>query len=146
DVPSGNLVFLISRNHDARVFLNGVQAAPAADWGDTEVLVPCSEVGRAALVKGRNVMAVKCEDADGGAPIEVGIGLTREEGAGRAQLIKEFGALVEQEPQRAELYAGRAGAFARQGRWSQAIEDFAKANELKPAAAFYFQLAVLSLE
>jgi hypothetical protein len=129
-VPAGKPVFRLSRNHDAEIFINGIQAAAAADWTDADVLAPCSEAGRAALKPGANVLAVHCQYADGGAPIEVGIYLTQDPSLGRTRLLEEFTRWIAGEPQRADLHAGRAGVLARQGRWAEAGADLAKATEL----------------
>jgi tetratricopeptide (TPR) repeat protein len=130
NVPEGKLVFRLSRNHDAEIFINGIQAAAAADWTDADVLAPCSEAGRAALKPGANILAVHCQYADGGAPVEVGIYLTQDPSLGRTKLLEEFTRWIAGEPQRADLYAGRAGVLARQGRWAEAGADLSKATEL----------------
>jgi serine/threonine protein kinase len=133
DVPAGKLVFRLSRNHDAEIFINGIQAAPAVDWTDADILTPCSDAGRAALKPGGNVLAVHCQYADGGAPVEVGIYLMQDPSLGRTKLLEEFTRWIASEPQRADLYTGRAGVLARQGRWAEADADLAKATQLNAA-------------
>ncbi|MGD0814106.1 MAG: serine/threonine-protein kinase [Verrucomicrobiota bacterium] len=146
-LPSGKLVMRINRNQDAEVYLNGVFAAPAADWSDASVIVPCSTASQAALKRGRNVLAFHCQDADGGARLGVGIYATQDATLGRKQLIEEFGRMIKNEPGRAELYAARASALARLGLWDDAAADLAKAVELKPSAEMaWCQLTALLVE
>jgi tetratricopeptide (TPR) repeat protein len=146
-VPPGKLLAQISRNQDAEVFLNGVQIAPATDWSDTDMLVPCSDTARSALKIGRNVLAVHCQDADGGATIDVGLCLTQDPTIGRAQLIETFDTMIGQEPKRPDLYAGRAAALARLGRWKEAAADLTTAIQLRPGTQVYWsQLAPLLVE
>jgi tetratricopeptide (TPR) repeat protein len=147
DIPAGKLVLRINRDQDAEVYLNGVLAAPVADWSDAEVIIPCSAAGQAALKRGRNVLAVHCQDADGGTHIGVGIYVTQDPTLGRKQLIEEFDQMIKTEPQRAELYAGRANTQARLGQWREAVTDLGKAVELKPTSLInWYQLAALQLE
>jgi serine/threonine protein kinase/Flp pilus assembly protein TadD len=147
DLPAGKLVVRLNRSQDGEVFLNGVPAAPRADWSDTETLIPCSEVGQAALIRGRNILAYHCQDADGGAALGVGLYASHDPTFGRQQLIAEFDQWITSEPRRAELYAGRASAFARLGRWNEAGADLAKAIELNPSTfANWYQMASLLVE
>jgi tetratricopeptide (TPR) repeat protein len=147
NVPTGYLVLRINRNQDAEVYLNGVLVAPAADWSDANVIVPCSIAGQAALKPGRNVLALQCQDTDGGARIGVGIYMIQNPRFGRNQLIEEFSQMIKSEPQRAELYAGRANALARLGRWNEASADLARALERKPATVMYWtELAPVLVE
>jgi serine/threonine protein kinase/Flp pilus assembly protein TadD len=134
NLPSGKLVLRINRNQDAEVYLNGVPVAPPADWSDASVIVPCSASGWQALKPGRNVLAFHCQDADGGTRLGVGIYMTQDATLGRKQLIEEFGQMIKNEPGRAELYAGRASALARLGRWNEAASDLVRSIELKPSA------------
>ena len=146
-VPPGKLLAQISRNQDAEVFLNGVQIAPATDWSDTDMLVPCSDTARSALKTGRNVLAVHCQDADGGTTIDVGLCLTQDPTIGRAQLIETFDTMIGHEPKRPDLYAGRAAALARLGRWKEAAADLTTAIQLRPGTQVYWsQLAPLLVE
>jgi tetratricopeptide (TPR) repeat protein len=147
NVPEGKLVFRLSRNHDAEIFINGIQATAAVDWTDADVLVPFSEAGRAALKPGSNLLAVHCQYADGGAPIEVGIYLTQDPGLGRTKLLEEFTRWISSEPQRADLYTGRAGVLARQGRWAEAESDLAQATKLNASEIVnWYESAPLLLE
>jgi tetratricopeptide (TPR) repeat protein len=131
-VPGENIEFRVSCDHDAQVFVNGVLAA-TADWTDAAVLTPCSQAGRAAFKQGANVLAVYCQDADGGAPIAVDIFSSKEPAPGRKELLEEFNQRIAAEPRRAALYFARAGLHARQSHWQEAAEDLSKASELSPS-------------
>lgn len=137
--PTGKLVCRLNRNQDAQILLNGVPVAPVADWSDSEALMPCSAAAQAALHPGRNVLAMHCEVADGGAPVGASLYMMPDPNRGWAGLIEEFNRAITNEPQRAELYVGRASALVRCGRMSDAVADLAKATELKPMsdAAWY---------
>jgi eukaryotic-like serine/threonine-protein kinase len=146
-IPSGNLVLRINHNHDAQIFLNGAEFVPTADWNDTEVLVFADRAGRASLKNGRNLLAVHCEDADGGAPIDVRIYVTKDTRAGQEKLIEELGLMIGNEPGRAQLYAGRASIFARRGSWREAAADLDKAINLDPTEPIsWYQIAPLLLQ
>jgi len=142
-IPEGTLAFRINRNHDARIFLNGVQSAPVAEWSDTDTLVPASEQGRAALKTGRNLLAVHCQDADGGTPIDVQLFFTPDPSLGRKHLAGELTELIGRQPRRAEAYAGRAYAFARLAQWPEAVTDLSKTLELAPGPGPAIQVAQL---
>jgi serine/threonine protein kinase/tetratricopeptide (TPR) repeat protein len=147
EVPKGKLAFLVNRDEDAEVFLNGIQAAAAADWTDAEVLLPCSERGSAALRQGRNMLAIHCQDADGDTRIGVEMYVLQDPDLGRQQLIGEFNRMIQEEPQRGELHAGSANAWARLGKWQEAAGDLSRAIELKPLDdMFSYQLAPLLIE
>ena len=142
NVPLGKVMLRIDRNQDAGVFINGNRVAPTADWSDTPILVPST----AALKSGRNVLAVHCQDADGGQPIDVSIYTVPNPSAGRKRLTEEFTALIAAEKERAELYAGRASARARLGQWQEAANDLAEAVRFAPNKADYrYQLAAAQL-
>jgi tetratricopeptide (TPR) repeat protein len=129
------------------VFLNGVQAAPAADWTDAEVLLPCSAPSSAALHPGHNVLAIHCFDADGGGTLGASLCVMPNPNQGWALLIEEFSQMITNQPQRSELYLGRANALVRCGRRDEAVQDLAKAVELKPTSApAWYGLAPLLLE
>jgi tetratricopeptide (TPR) repeat protein len=146
-IPAGQLVFCLSRNHDTQIFLNGVAVIPVADWSDTEVLLLAPGSEKAALKTGRNVLAVHCEDADGGASVDVQIYVTKVPRAGQQQLIEELGIMIGNEPGRDQLYTSRAAIFARSGNWREAAKDLPKAIELNPAeSAGWYQLAPLLLQ
>jgi serine/threonine protein kinase/tetratricopeptide (TPR) repeat protein len=147
NLPVGKLVLLLHRNLDAEVFLNGTLAAPAADWGNGDVLVPCFAIARSALKLGRNVLAIHCRQADGGATVNAGLYVEPDETLGRMKLIEAFNRMIVQEPKRADLHAGRANAWARLGHWKEAEADLARAIELRPGAQdYYCQLAPLHLQ
>jgi serine/threonine protein kinase/tetratricopeptide (TPR) repeat protein len=147
EVPAGKFAVQLHRSHDAQVFVNGIPACPVVDWSDTPVVVPCFESASKALQRGRNVLAVFCGDADGGTTIEVGLSTTKEGDLGRRQLIEEFDRLILKEPERVDLYAGRAAARARFGSWRDAATDLARAIGLAPGNLDYLhQLAPLLVE
>ena len=146
-IPTGEVIFRISRNHDAQLFLNGIEVMPTADWSDTDRLLPATATRKPELNIGRNILCVHCQDADGGAPIDVEIFATRTPSMGLQKLIGEFGSMIDREPQRAELFAGRAAIFARLGHWREAATDLSNAVKLEPAEATgWFELAPLLLE
>ena len=146
-IPAGNVVFLVNRNHDAQIFLNGIEQVPLADWSDIETLLPIAATEKSALNPGLNLLAVHCQDADGGAPIDVHVYATRTPGLGMQKLIDALGAMISHQPQRAELYAGRAAIFARLSRWREAAADLSKAIEHKPSESIaFFELAPVLLE
>jgi tetratricopeptide (TPR) repeat protein len=146
-VPPGKLVLRINRNQDAQIFLNGVEVVPTADWSDTEVLLPVAGEGQPRCAMGRNVLAVHCQDADGGVPIDVRVYVSQDKSAGRQSLLEELGAMMAKEPGRAELWGGRAGVLARLGRWREAAADLSKAIELKPSEPTgWYLLAPVLLE
>jgi tetratricopeptide (TPR) repeat protein len=150
DLPNARaakIVLRLNRNHDAQVFLNGVSAGPTIDWSDAAVVVPCRMAAQQTLKEGRNVLSVHCQDADGGASIEVGVFQTRDPSLGHNRLLEEFNDLLTKEPARAELYFGRGNARARLGRWTEAAADLAQAIALKPSASiFWYQRAPLLLQ
>ncbi|MCX6924723.1 MAG: tetratricopeptide repeat protein, partial [Verrucomicrobia bacterium] len=145
-VPTGTIAFLIGRNLNARILVNGIENIPATDWSDAPVFKTCGPAARAALKPGRNVLAVHCQDADGNAPVEVGLFVSPDPGLGRERLIEEFSRMFAREPQRAELYAVRANALARSGRFGEAASDFRKAVQLLPTdSVLRLQFALLLL-
>jgi eukaryotic-like serine/threonine-protein kinase len=145
--PTGIIVLRLNRNHDAQIFLNGISAGSMTDWSDAAAVVPCSATAQGILKKGRNVLAVHCEDADGGTAIDVGIYVTQDSSLGRDRLIEQLNQLIVKEPQRAELYFGRANACARLGRWSEAVADLTHAITLKPSSlTFWYQRAPLLVQ
>jgi serine/threonine protein kinase/tetratricopeptide (TPR) repeat protein len=146
-VPAGKVVLRLNRSHEAEVFLNGVLVAPTADWSDMAVVLPCSEAGRAAFKPGRNLLAVHCGDADGGTLIDAALYLSSDPSLGRIRLLEEFNRLIGKEPERADLYAGRAGVRARLGNWREAVPDLTRAVGLAPRTLDYLhQLAPLLVE
>ncbi len=143
DPTAEKLLLRINRNQDARIFLNGVPAAPAADWSDTYLLMPCT----VPLKRGRNLLAVHCQDADGDAPIDVRILATTDASLGRKEFIKEFGVMIDAQSSRADLYAGRASAHARLGQWADAAADLTAAIRLsEKTPAYWHQLTALLLK
>ncbi|HUK82304.1 MAG TPA: hypothetical protein VLZ12_06695, partial [Verrucomicrobiae bacterium] len=141
--PTGKVVLRLNRSHDAEIFLNGVPATPTMDWSDTPVLVPCT----APLNVGRNTLAVHCGDVDGATTVGVAVYVSSDASLGRKQLLAEFDRLIQKEPQRAELYAGRASVRARLGQWTEAAADLSRAVALSPETLeYWYQLAPLLVE
>jgi serine/threonine protein kinase/Flp pilus assembly protein TadD len=146
-LPTGKLLLRVNRFQDAEVFINGVKASPSANWSDTDVLVPCYEAALSALKVGNNILAAHCVDADCNAPIDVCIYATQDPTLGRKQLIEKLGDMIEKEPGRAELYAGRASAYARLGEWAKAAADLTKAIEIQRSTpAYWYQFAPILLK
>jgi serine/threonine protein kinase/Tfp pilus assembly protein PilF len=147
NAPTGKIFLRLNRCHDAEVFVNGIRVAPAVDWTDAAVIVPCSEEGQRAFRIGPNIVAVHCRDADGGTNIDVGFYVTNEANPGRNQLLEQFNRMIQAEPQRAELYSARASIFARLGRLDEATADLNEAIIRAPQQlAWWFQLAAVLLE
>ena len=70
DVPR-RPALLVHHDEDAEVFINGRKVAAFERWATDYAVVPLDETHRAALVAGRNVMAVHCRQTDGGQFIDV---------------------------------------------------------------------------
>src|ERR1044071_7447906 len=146
-VPTGKIVLGLNPCHDAEVFINGVQTMPVADWTDSAVLQPCSACGQAALTRGKNLMAVHCREIDGGTTVGVGIFSTTDSSLGRLKLLEKYNELLQAESQRAELYVGRANAYARLSQWNDAARDLNHALALAPdSVAHWFQLATVLVQ
>jgi hypothetical protein len=126
--PDEPVFISVGKYHDAQIFLNGVLVAPTADWSDTEFLLRCSPQAQATLHPGRNSIAVVCEDADRSAPIEVR--LLKGNAPETDPVQFEFEHLLNEEPKRAELYAGRAAYCASRGEWQPAISAYTQASKL----------------
>jgi len=147
DVPDGKLVFRVNRNQDAQIFLNGNAVAPQADWSDTPVLILANSPAGTVLKKGHNLLAVHCEVADGGAPIDVQLFMTPDPSTGPHELINELGTAIKNEPERAGFYAARAGIEARMTNWRPAAADLSNAIGLDSSDPLdWYQLACLSVE
>jgi serine/threonine protein kinase len=143
-IPVGTLVMLVRGRQDAEVYLNGVAVAMPIDWSDTDVLVPCSEEASATLRVGQNTLAVHCQDTDAGRPLDVQLYTTSDSTLGRKRLLEEFGRMIEKEPTRAELYAGRADVYGRLREWSQTASSLETAKTLQPTnAVYWYKLAAV---
>ncbi len=64
---------LIHHDEDAAVYLNGVRVAEFSGYSTAYELHALADAGRAALRRGRNVLAVHCRQTRGGQNIDVGI-------------------------------------------------------------------------
>jgi hypothetical protein len=126
--PNKAVFVTVGKYHDARIFINGVLAAPTADWSDTDFILRCSPQAQATLHPGGNSIAVLCEDADRSAPIEVRLLEGGELNPNPVQF--ELERLLNEEPERADLYAARAGHFASRGEWQPAINSLTRSSEL----------------
>jgi eukaryotic-like serine/threonine-protein kinase len=147
ELPAGKVVLRLNRSEDAEVFLNGIRACTTADWSDAPVLVACSKAAQSGLRRGVNVLAVHCQDVDGGTHVDVGLYVTKDSSLGRNQLIEQLSQMIGKEPEGANLYVGRANAFARLGKWREAVADLNQAARLQGSAQRYWpQLAPLRLE
>lgn len=80
--PEGNLAFLAHHDEDVEVYLNGVLAARATGYTTDYEELPMTAEGRAALKRGKNLIAVRCRQTAGGQYIDVGIARIREERRG----------------------------------------------------------------
>ncbi len=75
-VPGDSREFRIEICHDddAEVYINGVLAVTAAGWSNGDYCTfPLSKEARAALVNGRNVIAVHCRNNTGPCYLDVGL-------------------------------------------------------------------------
>ncbi|MAB88662.1 MAG: hypothetical protein CMJ90_04295 [Planctomycetes bacterium] len=75
-VPGDSREFRIEICHDddATVYVNGVVAVQASGWSNGEYRTfPFSKEGRAALVNGRNIIAVHCRNNTGPGYLDVGL-------------------------------------------------------------------------
>jgi hypothetical protein len=73
DDPAGEVLLYLHHDEDAEVYINGVLAAKVAGYITVYEEVPLTKEGRAALKKGKNVLAVYCHQTEGGQYIDVGL-------------------------------------------------------------------------
>ncbi len=69
-VPA-SVALLVHHDEDAEVFINGQRVAAFAGWSEDYELAQLAAAQRGALVVGRNVIAVRCRQTDGGQFIDV---------------------------------------------------------------------------
>jgi hypothetical protein len=72
-VPAGDLQVLLHHDEDAEVYLNGALAAAQGGYTTSYEAVAMSREAREALRPGKNVLAVRCRQTDGGQYIDAGI-------------------------------------------------------------------------
>jgi hypothetical protein len=73
DDPAGEVLLYLHHDEDAEVYINGVLAAKVAGFITAYEEVPLTKEGRAALKKGKNVLAVYCHQTTGGQYIDAGL-------------------------------------------------------------------------
>jgi tetratricopeptide (TPR) repeat protein len=154
EVPAG-LIFLCLRHNsavhddDARIFLNGLEAAHESGAIEEYALLPLSPAARAALKSGRNVAAVHCRATNrlNFKCIDVGLYLTPDLQIGKKRLIERLGQAIQDQPQSTNLLRLRADLLARLGRWQEAAGDLRKVIELDPSDQWdWYRSAVLLLQ
>jgi hypothetical protein len=72
-LPAGDFQLLLHHDEDARVYINGVLAAEESGFTTDYEPVAIMPDARAALQRGRNVLAAHCRQTTGGQYIDVGI-------------------------------------------------------------------------
>lgn len=71
-LPEGELWISIHHDEDTEIFINGVLAATTKGYTTGYTTIPVSKEGRAALVQGKNIVAVHCHQTGGGQYIDIG--------------------------------------------------------------------------
>ena len=65
--------FICAHDESVEIYINGVLAASADKFTTDYVILPMTDVGRAALRPGKNIIAVHCNQTEGGQYIDVGM-------------------------------------------------------------------------
>jgi hypothetical protein len=68
-----NLFLSVHHDEDAEIYVNGVLAAKLAGYTTDYEETSLAEPARAALVAGKNLLAVHCHQTGGGQYIDVGL-------------------------------------------------------------------------
>ncbi len=145
-LPASPVVFLVSGDHDAQIFINGAKAANVG-WSDAGQYAPCFAAAQSKLRVGRNVLAMKCSDADNNARIAADMMSDEGQADGQRQVMELYDGWLAKNPQRAELHVGRADALARRGRWREAAADVKEALKLDSSDSIqWFRLTLLLVE
>jgi hypothetical protein len=71
-LPEGELWISIHHDEDTEIYINGVLAATTKGYTTGYTTIPVSKEGRAALVQGKNLVAVHCHQTGGGQYIDIG--------------------------------------------------------------------------
>jgi hypothetical protein len=69
----GELYLSIHHDEDAQIFINGVLAATVSGYTTDYALVPISADAKAAIVSGKNIVAMHCHQTGGGQYIDLGL-------------------------------------------------------------------------
>lgn len=80
EIPEGETYLRIYHDEDAKVYLNGVEAAREKGFLQTYTLLPLTQDVRNALRVGENTLAVHCRQTTGAQCIDVGVVLLEEQG------------------------------------------------------------------
>ncbi len=65
--------FICAHDENVEIYINGVLAASADKYTTNYVILPMTDAGRAALRPGKNIIAVHCNQTEGGQYIDVGM-------------------------------------------------------------------------
>jgi hypothetical protein len=73
DKPWGNIALNVHHDEDVEIYINGELAASASGYTMGYDALPLTATGKAALKPGKNLIAVRCRQTDGGQYIDVGL-------------------------------------------------------------------------